>query len=77
MCCFTTFSIIIYLNKPEFNILARAGAQVKLALDTTIALNGENYVFWGGREGYMSLLNTDMKRELDHLGQFLRFCQFF
>ena len=58
-------------TNPEFNILARAGAQVKLALDTTIALNGENYVFWGGREGYMSLLNTDMKRELDHLGQFL------
>ena len=69
------FANPIYMNgaatNPEFNILARAGAQVKLALDTTIALNGENYVFWGGREGYMSLLNTDMKRELDHLGQFL------
>ena len=44
---------------------------MKLALDATIRLNGENYVFWGGREGYMSLLNTDMKRELDHLATFL------
>jgi xylose isomerase len=51
--------------------VAYAGAQVKNALDATIALGGENYVFWGGREGYMTLLNTDMKRELDHLAQFL------
>jgi len=51
--------------------LARAGGQIKLALDATMALDGENYVFWGGREGYMSLLNTDMGRELDHMGQFL------
>ncbi|MEP0211572.1 MAG: xylose isomerase [Cellulophaga sp.] len=58
-------------TNPDFNVVARAGAQVKLALDTTIALNGENYVFWGGREGYMSLLNTDMGRELDHMAQFL------
>lgn len=58
-------------TNPEFNVLARAGAQIKLALDATIALDGENYVFWGGREGYMSLLNTDMGRELDHMGQFL------
>ena len=69
------FSNPHYMNgaatNPEFDVLARAGGQVKLALDTTIALNGENYVFWGGREGYMSLLNTDMKRELDHLGKFL------
>lgn len=69
------FSNPRYMNgaatNPNFNILARAGAQVKLALDATIALNGENYVFWGGREGYMSLLNTDMGRELDHMGQFL------
>ena len=43
--------------------LAWAGTQVKNAIDATIALGGENYVFWGGREGYMSLLNTDMKRE--------------
>jgi len=40
-------------------------------MDATIALGGENYVFWGGREGYMSLLNTNMKREVDHLGRFL------
>ena len=69
------FSNPRYMNgaatNPNFNILARAGAQVKLALDATIALDGENYVFWGGREGYMSLLNTDMGRELDHMGQFL------
>lgn len=64
-----------YMNgaatNPDFDVLARAAGQVKLALDTTIELNGENYVFWGGREGYMSLLNTDMKRERDHLARFL------
>ncbi|MFD2563436.1 xylose isomerase [Aquimarina rubra] len=69
------FSNPRYMNgaatNPDFNVLARAGAQVKLALDATMTLDGENYVFWGGREGYMSLLNTDMKRELDHLAQFL------
>ncbi|TSE05053.1 MULTISPECIES: xylose isomerase [Aquimarina] len=69
------FSNPRYMNgaatNPDFNVLARAGGQVKLALDATIALNGENYVFWGGREGYMSLLNTNMKRELDHMGKFL------
>ncbi len=69
------FSNPRYMNgaatNPDFNVLARAGAQIKLALDATIALGGENYVFWGGREGYMSLLNTDMKRELDHMGRFL------
>lgn len=58
-------------TNPDFNVVARAGGQVKLALDATIALDGENYVFWGGREGYMSLLNTDMGRELDHMAQFL------
>ena len=58
-------------TNPNFQVVARAGAQVKLALDATMALNGENYVFWGGREGYMSLLNTDIGRELDHMGQFL------
>jgi xylose isomerase len=58
-------------TNPDFNVLARAGGQIKLALDATIALGGENYVFWGGREGYMTLLNTDMKRELEHMGQFL------
>ena len=69
------FSNPRYMNgaatNPDFNVLARAGGQVKLALDATMALDGENYVFWGGREGYMSLLNTDMGRELDHMGQFL------
>tara|TARA_B110000444_G_C18847358_1_gene602993 strand:- start:204 stop:1529 length:1326 start_codon:yes stop_codon:yes gene_type:complete len=69
------FSNPIYMNgaatNPDFKVLARAGAQIKMALDLTIELNGENYVFWGGREGYMSLLNTDMSRELDHMGQVL------
>ena len=69
------FSNPRYMNgaatNPDFNVLARAGGQIKLALDATMALNGENYVFWGGREGYMSLLNTDVKRELDHMGRFL------
>ena len=69
------FSNPRYMNgaatNPEFNVVARAGGQIKLALDATIKLGGENYVFWGGREGYMSLLNTDMGRELDHMGQFL------
>lgn len=69
------FSNPRYMNgaatNPDFNVLARAGGQIKLALDATIELNGENYVFWGGREGYMSLLNTDIKRELDHMGRFL------
>ena len=69
------FSNPRYMNgastNPDFNVVARAGAQVKLALDATIKLGGENYVFWGGREGYMSLLNTDMGRELDHMAQFL------
>lgn len=64
-----------YMNgastNPDFNVVAFAGAQLKDALDATIALDGENYVFWGGREGYMSLLNTDMKREQDHLARFL------
>jgi xylose isomerase len=70
------FSNPRYMNgaatNPDFDVVARAGGQIKLALDATIALGGENYVFWGGREGYMSLLNTDMKRELDHMGRFLQ-----
>src|SRR6056300_261657 len=69
------FSNPVYMNgaatNPDFNVVARAGAQIKMALDITIALGGENYVFWGGREGYMSLLNTDMGRELDHMAQLL------
>ena len=68
------FSHPRYMNgaatNPDFNTLAYAGAQVKNAIDATIKLGGENYVFWGGREGYMSLLNTDMKKELDHIAQF-------
>ena len=64
-----------YMNgaatNPDFKVVAHAGAQVKIALDTTIKLGGENYVFWGGREGYISLLNTDMGRELDHMARFL------
>ncbi|MGN6292326.1 MAG: xylose isomerase [Chitinophagaceae bacterium] len=59
------------VTNPDFHVLAHGAAQVKAALDATIALGGENYVFWGGREGYMSLLNTDMKREKDHLARFL------
>lgn len=58
-------------TNPDFHVLAHGGAQVKAALDATIALGGQNYVFWGGREGYMSLLNTDMKREKEHLARFL------
>jgi xylose isomerase len=69
------FSHRRYMNgaatNPDFHVLAHAGAQVKAALDATIELNGENYVFWGGREGYMSLLNTNMKREKEHLAKFL------
>jgi xylose isomerase len=69
------FSNPRYMNgastNPDFSVVAYAGTQVKNALDATIALGGENYVFWGGREGYMSLLNTNMKRELDHLARFL------
>jgi xylose isomerase len=69
------FSNPRYMNgaatNPDFSVVAYAAAQVKTAIDTTIKLGGENYVFWGGREGYMSLLNTQMKRELDHMARFL------
>jgi xylose isomerase len=69
------FSNRRYMNgaatNPDFHVLTHAAAQVKAALDATIALKGENYVFWGGREGYMTLLNTDMKREQEHLAKFL------
>jgi len=69
------FSNPRYMNgagtNPDFGTVAFAGAQVKNALDVTMALDGGGYVFWGGREGYMSLLNTDMKRELDNMGRFL------
>lgn len=69
------FSNRRYMNgastNPDFHVLTHAAAQVKSMLDTTIALGGENYVFWGGREGYMSLLNTNMKREKEHFARFL------
>ncbi len=69
------FSHPRYMNgaatNPDFEVVAYAAAQVKNALDATIKLSGENYVFWGGREGYMSLLNTNMKREVEHLAKFL------
>ena len=69
------FSNPRYMNgastNPDFAAVAYAGTQVKNSIDATIKLGGEGYVFWGGREGYMSLLNTDMKRELAHMGRFL------
>ena len=69
------FSNKRYMNgaatNPDFHVLTHAAAQVKAALDATIELGGENYVFWGGREGYMSLLNTNMQREKEHLAKFL------
>ncbi|MFC0185672.1 xylose isomerase [Pseudarcicella hirudinis] len=72
------FSHERYMNgastNPDFNVLAHAGAQLKGAIDATIALGGEGYVFWGGREGYMSLLNTNMKREREHFAQMLHTC---
>ena len=64
-----------YMNgaatNPDFDVVARAAVQIKNAIDATIELGGQNYVFWGGREGYMSLLNTDQKREKEHLAQML------
>ncbi len=69
------FSHPRYMNgaatNPDFRVVAHAAAQVQAALDATVALGGTSYVFWGGREGYTTLLNTDMKRELEHLGRFL------
>ncbi len=65
-----------YMNgaatNPDFDVVARAAVQIKNALDATIKLGGENYVFWGGREGYMSLLNTQMQREKNHLANMLK-----
>ncbi len=64
-----------YMNgaatNPDFDVVARAGVQIKNAIDATIKLGGQNYVFWGGREGYMSLLNTQMQREKNHLAKML------
>lgn len=65
-----------YMNgaatNPDFDVVARAIVQIKNAIDATIELGGTGYVFWGGREGYMSLLNTDMRREKEHLATMLR-----
>ena len=65
-----------YMNgastNPDFDVAARAMVQIKNAIDATIELGGECYVFWGGREGYMSLLNTDMKREKEHMATMLK-----
>jgi xylose isomerase len=69
------FSHKRYMNgaatNPDFDVVARAAVQIKNAIDATIKLGGTNYVFWGGREGYMSLLNTMMQREKDHLAKML------
>ena len=73
------FSNPRYMNgaatNPDFAVVTNAAVQLKNAIDATIELGGENYVFWGGREGYMSLHNTDMKREADHLGMMLTLCR--
>jgi len=69
------FSNPRYMNgaatNPDAHVFAYAAAQVKKAMETTLALGGENYVFWGGREGYETLLNTNLKREQDHLAAFM------
>jgi len=69
------FSNPRYMNgaatNPDFSVVCQAGAQVKSAIEATVALGGEHYVFWGGREGYSYLLNTNTARELDHMGRFL------
>ncbi|AKU51894.1 xylose isomerase [Xanthomonas arboricola pv. corylina] len=69
------FSHPRYMNgastNPDFNVVARAAVQVKAAIDATVELGGENYVFWGGREGYACLHNTQMKREQDNIARFL------
>ncbi len=65
-----------YMNgastNPDFDVVARAIVQIKNAMDAGMALGAENYVFWGGREGYMSILNTDQKREKEHMATMLR-----
>ena len=69
------FSHPRYMNgastNPDFKVVARGAHQVKCCLDANVVLGGSNYVFWGGREGYSNLWNTDMKREQEHLGRFL------
>jgi xylose isomerase len=59
-------------TNPDFAVVAQAASQIKHAIDATIKLGGQGYTFWGGREGYMSLLNTDMKREKEHLAMILK-----
>ena len=70
------FSNPRYMNgastNPDFDVVARAIVQIKNAMDAGIKLGAENYVFWGGREGYMSLLNTDQRREKEHMATMLR-----
>ena len=67
-----------YMNgaatNPEFDVVARAAVQIKNAIDATIELGGSNYVFWGGREGYENLWNTQMKREQAHMAKFFHMC---
>lgn len=69
------FSNPRYMNgastNPDAHVFAFAAAQVKKMMEVTLELGGENYTFWGGREGYQTLLNTDMRRELDHMAKFL------
>ena len=69
------FSHPRYMNgastNPDFRVVTRAAFQIKVCLEAAVALGGEGYTFWGGREGYSSLLNTDMKREQEHLARFL------
>jgi xylose isomerase len=69
------FSHPRYMNgaatNPDFAVVANAAVQIKNAIAATVELGGQNYVFWGGREGYMSLHNTNMKRELEHMGMML------
>lgn len=73
------FSHPRYMNgaftNPDFKVVANAAAQARNAISATIELGGANYVFWGGREGYMTLHNTDMKRELAHMGTILAACR--
>ncbi len=69
------FSNPRYMNgaatNPDFLVVANAAVQIKNAIEATIELGGSNYVFWGGREGYLSLHNTNTKKEIEHLGIFL------
>jgi xylose isomerase len=70
------FSHPRYMNgaatNPDAHVFAHAAAQVKKVMDVTLKLGGDNFVFWGGREGYQSILNSDIKKELDHLAAFFR-----